>query len=129
MDALRTGEGGEGAIMGVMSLSAVPDEPADDGRATLTAAVDATIKAIDPPDADAAVVALAQKMASAIDGMKGEQLALMIGQTAPQLLKVLQELEVRAAKRRAAARSQRPTRVANIRAAHAASPAKRKRAG
>lgn len=115
--------------MARMDLHAVPDEPAGTGRATLAAAVDETIAAIDPPKSDAAVTALARKMATAIDGMEGDQLALMIGQTAPQLLKVLQELEARAAKRRAAQRSQRPTRVSAIRAAHAASPAKRKRAG
>jgi hypothetical protein len=114
--------------MDLMDLHAVPDEPADKA-VTLAVAVDETIAAIDPPKSDAAVTALARKMASAIDGMQGEQLALMIGQTAPQLLKVLQELEVRAAKRRAASRAARPSRVANIRAAHAASPAKRKRAG
>ena len=115
--------------MVIMSLSAVPDEPQDPGRASLSAAVDSTIAALAPPDADAAVVALARKMATVIDGMDGERLALMIGQTAPQLLKVLQELETRSARRRSAQRSQRPGRVANIRAAHAASPAKKKRAG
>lgn len=110
-----------------MGLSAVPDEP--DEPPSIEAAVDKTIGALEPPDADAAVVALARKMAAAIDGMKGDQLALMIGQTAPQLLKVLQELEVRAAKRRAVSRSARPNGVAKLRAAHANSPAKRKRAG
>lgn len=108
-----------------MALSAVPDEP---DPPTIEEAVDKTIAALEPPDADAAVVALARKMAGAIDGMKGDQLALMIGQTAPQLLKVLQELEARAAKRRATARSQRPNAVSKLRAAHANSPAKRKRA-
>lgn len=112
-----------------MSLSAVPDGPQAPGMVTIAAAVDTTIAALAPPDADAAVVALARKMADAIDGMEGEKLALMIGQTAPQLLKVLQELEARSAKRRSAARSSRPSGVAKLRAAHAASPAKRKRAG
>jgi hypothetical protein len=111
-----------------MDLHAVPDETESPG-ATIEAAVDVTIAALEPPDGDAAVVALARKMASAIDGMQGDQLALMIGQTAPQLLKVLQELEARSAKRRATVRSQRPSRVSQIRAAHAASPAKKKRAG
>src|SRR5262245_60710746 len=109
--------------MGVMDLHAVPDTPESPGTVTVAAAVDKTIEAIKPPDADAAVVALARKMADAIDGMHGEKLALMIGQTAPQLLKVLQELEARAAKRRATQRSGRPGKVANIRAAHAQSPA------
>ena len=92
-------------------------------------AVDATIAAIGPPASDAAVVALARKMAAAIDGMGSEQLAAMIGQTAPQLLRVLQELEVRSAKRQAASRSARPSRVSQLRAAHAQHPAKRKRLG
>lgn len=115
-----------------MGLSAVPDDregQGDAGRVTLTEAVDETIAAIDPPKSDAAVMALARKMASAIDDMSGEKLALMIGQTAPQLLKVLQELEVRSDKRRAAARSGRPNKMAGLRAAHANSPAKRKRTG
>jgi len=118
--------------MAGMSVRAVPDEPegrGEPGMVTIAAAVDETIAAIDPPAQDAAVVALARKMASAIDGMKGEQLGLMIGQTAPQLLKVLQELDARALKRKSAARSARPNRVAQLRAAHASSPAKRKRAG
>lgn len=113
-----------------MSVHAVPDNPegqADSAEVALLVAVNETIRAIDPPASDAAVTALARKMASAIDGMQGDQLALMIGQTAPQLLKVLQELEVRAKARRSAARSQRPNKVANLRAAHAQSPAKRKR--
>ena len=121
--------GGGGCFNCLMELRAVPDEPEDPGTVTIAEAVEETIAAIDPPKADAAVAALARKMASAIDGMHGDQLGLMIGQTAPQLLKVLQELEARAAKRRAAQRSSRPNGVAKIRAAHAASPAKRKRAG
>ena len=112
-----------------MSLSAVPDPDPDEEPPTIASAVGVTIAALGPPDADAAVVALARKMAGAIDGMKGDQLAAMIGQTAPQLLKVLQELEVRAARRRAASRSQRPNGVARLRAAHAQSPARKKRAG
>lgn len=115
--------------MGGMDLHAVPGEPEDAALATVAAAVDKTIAAIGPPDADAAVVALARKMAAAIDGMEGEQLGLMIGQTAPQLLKVLQELDARAAKRAARSRQGRPNRVAQLRAAHAQSPAKRRRAG
>lgn len=112
---------------GGMDLHAVPDAPED--PPTIAAAVDETIAALAPPKGDAAVVALARKMATAIDDMKGEQLSLMIGQTAPQLLKVLQELDVRAAKRAAKSRQGRPNRVAALRNAHANSPAKRKRAG
>lgn len=110
-----------------MGLSAAPD-PAPE-LPTIAAAVETTIGAISPPAADAAVVALARKMASAIDGMQGEQLALMIGQTAPQLLKVLAELDARASRRQAAARAAKPSQVSQLRAAHAQHPAKRKRMG
>ena len=115
-----------------MIVHAVPDEPEgqeDPATVTIATAVDETIAALGPPKSDAAVVALARKMASAIDGMAGDQLGLMIGQTAPQLLKVLQELEARSVRRKAASRSGRPNGVAKLRAAHAQSPAKRKRAG
>lgn len=112
-----------------MDLHAVPDEPEGPGTVTIAVAVDETIAALGCPKSDAAVVALARKMATAIDDMEGEQLSLMIGQTAPQLLKVLQELEARSVKRKAAARSGRPNRVAGLRAAHANSPARRKRTG
>lgn len=115
--------------MALMELHAVPDKPEAPAEVTLAAAVDVSIAALAPPGADAAVVALARKMAAVLDGMEGERLALMIGQTAPQLLKVLQELELRAAKRRAGQRPARPNRVAQIRSAHAQSPAKKKRAG
>jgi hypothetical protein len=113
----------------LVDLHAVPDEPESPAEVKLAAAVDVSIAALAPPEADAAVVALARKMATVIDDMDDERLSLMIGQTAPQLLKVLQELELRAAKRRAGQRPARPNRVANIRAAHAQSPAKKKRAG
>lgn len=115
--------------MALMDLRAVPDEPPDAGAVSIAAAVDETIAALAPPKADAAVVALARKMAVTIDDMSDAQLPLMIGQTAPQLLKLLQELEQRAAKRSARRGSGRPSAVAGIRSAHAASPAKRKRAG
>ena len=115
--------------MALVDLHSVPDEPEPAAEVSLAAAVDSTIAALAPPEADAAVTALARKMAAVIDGMEGERLALMIGQTAPQLLKVLQELEQRAARRRASQRPGRPSRVAQIRSAHAQSPAKRKRAG
>lgn len=113
-----------------MSVHAVPDEPpAAPARVNLTDAFDETIAALDPPPADAAVVALAQTMARAIDRMTPEQIGMMIGQTAPQLLKILQELESRAVKRRAPVKSSRPTRVAQLRGAHAAATAKRNRTG
>ena len=116
-----------------MELHAVPDGPDGDqsppGMVSIVVAVESTIAAIGPPEADAALVALTRKMAAVMDGMGDAQLAQMAGQTAPQLLKLLQELESRAAGRRAAQRPARPSGVAKVRAAHAASPAKRKRAG
>jgi len=115
-----------------MNLAAVPPPPPDDppeGQPTIAVALELTITAIAPPDSDAVVVALARKMASAIDGMKGDQLALMIGQTAPQFLKVLQELEGRAAVRRKARQAAKPSGVSKLRASHAQTVAKRQRGG
>jgi hypothetical protein len=112
-----------------VTLSAVPDPSAQEPDPTIAAAVERTIKAVSPPASDAAVVALARKMATTIDEMSGAQAAAMIGQTAPQLLKVLQELDTRAEKRRSLARQGRPNKVSALRAAHAQSPAKRKRSG
>lgn len=107
-----------------MVLSAVPDlEP------TMLAAVDATITALNCPPADAAVVALARKVARVIDVMPDGQAGMMLGQTAPLLLKTLQELEDRSRKRRSGSRGSAPSGVAKLRAAHAQSVAKRTRAG
>lgn len=123
-------------MMVFVELHALPDGPdGPDGDLPLSAAspvaaaVEVTIAALAPPDADAAVVALARLLASTIDGMEGAQLALMLGQTAPQLLKLLVELESRARARRPPDRASRAGKVAAVRAAHAQSPAKRKRMG
>ena len=116
--------------MGCMSVRAVPDAPeGQEGvpAVTLAAAVDEVIADISPPKSDAAVVALARKMAAAIDHMSDAQAAAMIGQTAPQFLKVLQELDARHEKRKARAGSGRQNRVAGLRAAHAQHPARRRR--
>lgn len=69
-------------------------------RAVL-AAVKATAAALDPPDADLALVKVAETIAETIDAMgPGERLSLLPQHTG-QLVKVLGELEARAAKRRA----------------------------
>lgn len=109
-----------------MTLAAVPDG-AEDAR--IAPAVEVTIEALACPKADAAVVALARAVAATIDGMEGGQRGMMLGQTAPLLLKVLQELEDRSRKRRSKPGGGRPNKVAQLRAAHAQSAAKRKRAG
>ena len=114
--------------MVAMTLRAVPGEQAP-GVPKIADAVEETIGALGCPPSDAAVVALARTVAATIDGMEGGQRGMMLGQTAPLLLKVLQELEDRSRKRRARPGAGRASKVAQLRAAHAASPAKRKRAG
>jgi hypothetical protein len=71
-------------------------------EATVLAAVRATVAAMDPPDTDLALVRVAETIAETIDLMgPGERLNLLPQHTG-QLVKVLAELEARAAKRRAA---------------------------
>lgn len=116
--------------MGLMELHSVPDPPETVAiAAAVAAAVDETIEALGCPKSDAAVVALARTVASTIDAMPGGSRVMMLGQTAPLLLKLLQELETRSVKRRSGARGGRPNQVAKLRAAHAATSAKRKRPG
>lgn len=114
-----------------MGLTAVPGPaaPGSPARPGIAAAVDTTIEALGCPPADAAVVALARKVASVIDVMPDGQAGMMLGQTAPLLLKVLQELEDRSRKRRSGARGARPSGVAKLRASHAATVAKRAKTG
>jgi hypothetical protein len=69
---------------------------------TVLAAVKATAAALDPPESDLALVRVAETIADTIDLMgPGERLSLLPQHTG-QLVKVLGELEARAAKRRAA---------------------------
>jgi hypothetical protein len=89
-------------------------------------AVAETLAAIDPPPADAAVVRLAEVVAATIDAMPDGQRGMMLGQTAPLLLKLLQELEDRARKRRGN-RPPGPNRLGQLRASSSAPG--RKRAG
>jgi len=107
-----------------MGLRSVPD-PAEKSR--IAAAVAETIEALGCPKSDAAVAALARTVAETIDAMEGGQRGMMLGQTGPLLLRLLQELEGRAAKRRSGARGGRPNQVARLRAAHAVATKKRGR--
>ncbi len=89
-----------------------------------------TIAALKPPASDNALVRLAEVVAATIDELEGGQRGMMLGQTAPMLLKVLVELEARAVKRRAAEHpAGRVNKVAQIRGARAAADVKRRRAG
>ena len=84
-------------------------------------ALQVTIAALDPPASDAALVRLAEVTASAIDAMAVEVQGTMLGQTAPLLLKLLQELEARAARRRPKAGAGGRGKVAGMRQAHVTS--------
>lgn len=73
-----------------------------DAGELLAPALDRTVKALDPPEADAAVVALAYILAKTVDRMSDAERGAMLGQTAPQVLRVLKELDDRARRRAAA---------------------------
>lgn len=88
-----------------------------------------TLDGLDCPSSDAPLLALARRMAATIDAMPDAMAGTMLPNHAGPLIKVLAELDARAQKRAAKSRQGRPNRVAQLRAAHAASPAKRKRAG
>ena len=86
----------------------------------LMPAVEATITAISPPDSDAALVGLARVLAHAVDRMGNAERAAMLGQTAPQLLRVLVELHKRAEVRAKAAGKPVPDNpIEKLRRAHA----------
>jgi hypothetical protein len=91
--------------------------PADE---LISPALARTVKAIDPPDSDDALVALARVLAGTIDRMSNAERAAMIGQTAPQMIKVLDMLEDRARRRREPAAPKAVNPVRDMRAAHAA---------
>jgi hypothetical protein len=99
-----------------MSVRPVPDLPDTLG---ILPAVEVTIGALGCPPADAAVVALARTVAVTIDEMDDDQRAVMLGQTAPLLLKLLQELDTRAQRRRPQPGAGRANKVAQLRTAHA----------
>jgi hypothetical protein len=118
--------GWDDAGMDVPVLRGVPGPPDVPG---VVQAVRETIAALDCPKTDAAVAALALVTAQTIDAMPPGQKGMMLGQTGPLLLRLLQELEGRAAKRRQRDGPGRSNRVAVLRAAHAQSKAKQGRAG
>ena len=91
----------------------------------LTPGLERAIADIDPPPTDDALVALARILAHSVDRMSDAERRAMLGQTAPQVLRVLNELETRAAKRRKPADGP-PSRLAQLRAARAHSDAQRK---
>jgi len=99
-----------------------PLHSADD---LLTPALDRAIEALGPPETDAALVALARILARTVDRMSNAERAAMIGQTAPQVLRVLVELEKRAQQRRGPERARTVNPVRDMRKAHAASARRR----
>ncbi|MGO8958704.1 MAG: hypothetical protein ACLQFR_15245 [Streptosporangiaceae bacterium] len=99
-----------------------PLHAADD---LLTPALERAIADIDPPATDDALVALARILAHSIDRMSNDERRAMLGQTAPQVLRVLNEVEERAAKRRKPAEGP-PSKLQQLRAARAASDAQRR---
>ena len=83
----------------------------------LSPALEATVAAVGPPESDAALVALARVLAATLDRMTRAERAAMLGQTAPQLLRVLVELEARAARRRTPAPRAQASQLDRLRAA------------
>ena len=79
-------------------------------------AVEQTVKALNAPDSDAALVALARRQAATVDAMPDGVAVAMLPQHSGQLLKTLAELQARAAKRGQAADA-RPSRLDALRAA------------
>jgi len=90
----------------------------------LKPALDRAIAATEPPDADAPLVALAMTLAGTLDRMSRAERRAMLGQTAPQLLRGLVELDRRAA-RRVKPVKRPPSRLDEMRSARAASDARR----
>jgi hypothetical protein len=84
--------------------------PLHDAGELLAPAVERTLAAVDPPESDAALVALARALAGSLDRMSQDERRAMLGQTVPQLLKVLVEIERRATVRRPA----EPPRVSQL---------------
>lgn len=90
----------------------------------LVPALAATVAALGAPDADAALVRLAEVIAATIDAMPDAVRTTMLPNHTGQLVKVLAELEVRAARRRKAP-SGPPNRLQQLRAARAAQDGRR----
>lgn len=92
----------------------------------LAPALATTVAALNPPDADAALVRLAEVIAATIDDMPDAVRVTMLPNHTGQLVKTLAELEARAARRRMPA-SGAPNRLQQLRAARTASDAGRRR--
>lgn len=115
---LTCDDGPDGLRGGVKMASRERLRAADE---LLSPAVEQTVKALDPPESDAAVVALARILAKTVDRMSDSERAAMIGQTAPQVLRVLKELDDRSRRRAAAAPQQGTSNpVREMRRAYAA---------
>lgn len=100
-----------------------------DASQMIEPAVTAMVTALECPVSDRPLVALALRVAATIDAMPDAIAATMLPNHAGPMIKILAELEARAVKRRAADRTGRPNRVAQLRTAHAAATSKRGRAG
>ena len=94
--------------------------PLHDAGEQLLPALERTIAAVDPPADDDALIALARAIAGSLDRMTRDQRVVMIGQTSPQLLRVLVELDKRAS-RRAKPVKRAPSQLDRLREAHARS--------
>jgi hypothetical protein len=96
----------------------VPRKPAlHDADQLLLPALERTLAAVDLPVSDDALVALARAVAGSLDRMTRDQRVTMIGQTSPQLLRVLVELDKRVA-RRAKPVSREPSALDRLRTVH-----------
>jgi hypothetical protein len=96
----------------------VPRKPAlHDVDELLLPALERTLAAVDLPASDDALVALARAVAGSLDRMTRDQRVTMIGQTSPQLLRVLVELDKRVA-RRAKPVSREPSALDRLRTVH-----------
>ena len=84
----------------------------------LVPAVERTIKALNAPDTDAALIALVRRQAAIIDAMPDGVAVAMLPNHSGQFAKSLAELQARAVKRGQAAEA-RPSRLDALRAARA----------
>lgn len=66
----------------------------------LAPGLEVTLAAIDPPESDRGLVALARVLAKTLDRMSPAERSAMLGQTAPQLFRCLESLEKRYQARR-----------------------------
>src|SRR5690242_7892894 len=100
---------------------------------TLVAALKVTVDALEVPDSDRALVRVAETIAETVDAMAPGQRMTLAPQHLGQLVKVLDTLEDRAAKRRVPvapeAAKAPPNPVDDLRRAHARRVARGGRAG